>query len=207
MTYPISMPAQGIANIRIYKNRAAGMSQSPYTGSQEVVGYPGQWWEADVTFAPASLQDAGAVEAFIGLLDGNIGTFLMGDPMRPAPLGAASATPGTPVVDGAQSKGAGVLNIKDAAFSTLKYLKAGDMIQLGSDLNTHLHQVLADANTDGAGKTALTIWPRLRANVLNGDTVVVSGCKGLFRMKQAMQAIDRSPGPKTAYSFQAIEAI
>lgn len=207
VSYPISLPAQGVARLRIYKARVDGMNASPYTGKQEVVGYPGQWWEADVSFAPADIDQAGAIEAFIGLLDGRGGTFLMGDPMRATPRGLAASSPGTPVVDGAQLKGSSTLAIKNGGLSKVKYLKAGDLIQLGSAASTRLHQVLVDADTDGAGKTTLTLWPALRDDVANGDTVVVSNCKGLFRMKQSRQAIDRSPGPKTDFSFEAMEAL
>jgi hypothetical protein len=207
VTYPLSMPAQGVKGIVIRKAEAGGITSSPYSGSQEVYAYPGQWWEADVTLKPASLSAAGAIEGFIGLLRGTYGTFLMGDPMRPTPLGMAASSPGTPVVNGAQSAGANTLNIKGAGASKTKYLAAGDYIQLGSGLNTHLHQVLQDANTDGSGNATLTLWPNLRAAVADNDTVVVTACMGLFRMAQSKQAITRRPGPFTDYGFTAMEAI
>ncbi len=122
ITYPLTMPAQGVQGIVIRKVPVVGYSSSPYTGTDEVVAYPGQWWEADVTLATASLLQAGAVEAFIGLLRGTYGTFLMGDPMRPVPFGLAASSPGTPVVNGAQSKGSGVLNIKNGGLTKVKWL-------------------------------------------------------------------------------------
>src|ERR1039458_1557406 len=204
VTYRLAMPAQGVQGIVIRKVPVVGFSTSPYSGSQEVVAYPGQWWEADVSLCPASLAQAGAIEGFIGLLNGSYGTFLMGDPMRPSPLGLAASSPGTPVVNGAQSAGAGVLNIRGGGLTKVKWLLAGDYIQLGSGLNTHLHQVLQDADTDGSGDTALTLWPNLRADVADGDAVVVSGCKGLFRMAQSAQAITRRPGPFSDYCFTDI---
>jgi hypothetical protein len=204
VSYPISLPSQGVQGIVIRKAEAGGMTQSPYTGAQEVYAYPGQWWEADVTLCPANLQAAGAIEGFIGLLRGTYGTFLMGDPMRPAPLGTGG---GTPLVNGAQSSGAGTLNVKGCPLSTTKWLAAGDLIQLGSLAGAHLHQVLADANSDGSGHTTLTLWPNLRADVADGDAVTITNCMGLFRLAQSKQAISRRPGPFTDYSFTAIEAI
>ncbi len=206
-TYPLSFPALGVQGIVIRRGNAGGMTSSPYTGSQEVYRYPGQWWGADVTFRPANLQQAGKIEAFLNLLEGTYGTFLMGDPMRPVPLGGASSSPGTPLVNGAQSKRANVLNIKGGAHSITGWLLAGDYIQLGSGLSTHLHQVCADANTDSGGNAALILWPRLRADVADGDTVVVSGCKGLFRLPQATQAVTRRPGPFTDCNITVVEAL
>ncbi|MEZ0263023.1 MAG: hypothetical protein ACAH80_18605 [Alphaproteobacteria bacterium] len=207
VSYPLTLPTHLVKSLVIRKANVAGMSVSPYTGSQEVISFPGEWWEADVGFAPAAMLAAGAIEAFIGKLKGPVGTFLMGDPMRPVPFGQAASFPGTPVVDGAHVKGDTVLDIKSGPLSKAGWLLAGDYVQLGTSTNTRLHQVMDDANTDGAGKTSVNIWPALRYDLSDNDTVVITACKGIFRIPQAKLAITRRPGPKTDFSFTAIEAL
>lgn len=207
VSYPLTLPPHFVKGLVIRKANVVGMSSSPYNGKQEVVAFPGQWWELDVTLAPSAMLNAGAVEAFIGKLNGAVGTFLMGDPMRPVPFGQAADYPGTPLVDGAHVKGATEIDIKGGGTSKTGWLKAGDYIQLGSASNTRLHQALDDVNTDGAGKTTVGIWPALRYDLSDNDPVVITACKGIFRIPQGKIAITRRPGPFTEFSFNAIEAL
>lgn len=207
VSYPLTFPAQGFSKISFRKVGVGGVSESPYTLSQETITFPGQRWEADVQLCPMTLEQAGITEGFFGILNPPVGTFLMADPRRPVPLGLAASTPGTPVVDLAQATGTTALNVRGAAASKVKYLKAGDYIQLGTGANTRLHQVCQDADTDGSGKTTLTLWPATRYDLTDGAAIVVSGCKGLFRIPMSRTQTDARPGPMTDGSFTAVEAL
>jgi hypothetical protein len=206
IVYPLNLPAgRGMAEIRIRKSSVVGLTRDPYGGVQQAQVYTGQWWEADVTL-PLLLPDiAAAWEAFLGKINGREGTFLLGDPLRAAPRGAAALTPGTPVVDGAHAALMNELSIADAEPDTEGYLLAGDYIQLGSGAGTRLHQVLEDADTDGDGKTTLLIWPILRTALSNGASVVVSDCKSVFRMAENEQEILRARRNRTSFSFRCFE--
>lgn len=66
--------------------------------------------------------------------------------------------------------------------NTTGILKAGDFLQLGSGGNSRLHMNLADADTDGSGNAALSIFPALTSDIEDGTAIIVQGAKGVFRM-------------------------
>lgn len=57
-----------------------------------------------------------------------------------------------------------------------------DYIQLGTGANSRIYRVLNNINTDASGNATLDIWPRLRRSPTDGDAVIVSNTKGVFRL-------------------------
>lgn len=90
VTYPLALPAHtGIASVGFRMVNTNAVSESPFTGVQQVQGYARQRWEVDVTLPPLKHADAVSWIAFLAALRGRYGTFTMGDPMATSPAGTA----------------------------------------------------------------------------------------------------------------------
>ena len=179
ITYPLSLPTTaGIAKVRLTANDIVGISQSPFTASQQVYKYPGQFWEADVTLPAMKRADAEYWVTFLMKLNGPFGTFLLGDPLGATARGVAT---GTPLVNGGSQVGNELLT-DGWTVSQTGILKAGDYIQLGSGATAQLYKVLDDANSDGSGNATFTIWPSLRSSPSDNAAITVSAPKGNFRL-------------------------
>lgn len=88
--YPVTFPAHtGLASVGFRMVNTTAVSESPFTGVQQVQGYSRQRWEADVTLPPLKHADAVKWIAFLASLRGRFGTFTMGDPMATKPRGTA----------------------------------------------------------------------------------------------------------------------
>ncbi len=179
-TYPLTPPSTAqTASFRPRHVVVAGANTSPYNLARQVYLWPGERWEADWTLVPLRGADLGAWEGFLMSLDGIVGTFLLGDPNRATPFGAANGAPGTPVVDGAGQVGES-LNIRGLPAGTANYLVAGDPVQLGSGATTRLHKVMQTVSSDGSGKATLTVRPRVKTAPADGAPLVVSGARGIW---------------------------
>ena len=208
ITFPLSLPASpNFSAVLLRPNSVVGVSQSPYTGSQQVIAYEGQFWEMDFTLPVLEDPDLALWESFFLQLNGREGTFLAGDPARTVARGTASSSPGTPSVNGNQNARISALPIKGASTSQTGYLLQADMIQIGTGLSASLHKVLEDADTDGSGNTTLTIWPKTRTALTDGTAIAVASAKGLFRLTQNTVDILKVPGIfGQSVTFSAMEA-
>lgn len=179
ITYPVSFPSSiGLANINIRARTVVGVSASPFTGQQQVYKHQGQWWEAEVSLPPMKRADAEQVIAFLLKMNGQYGTFLLGDKANPATRGVGT---GTPLVNGASQTGDELITDGWTA-DTTGILKAGDWIQLGSGSSTRLYKVLDDVDSDGSGNATINIFPSLRSSPSDNATITVSNTQGLWRL-------------------------
>ena len=155
-------------NIKSFDNR--------FNQGNQQADYGGALWECDVELAWLSREQAGEL---LGLLaeHGRSGV-LLPDVPHAEPLGKAS---GAPVTVG-ENQG-GVLNITGAEASIPGWLKAGDLIQVGS----HMHLLTRDASTDGSGKATLHITPYLRQMPKAGTTVITRNCACLMQLEPNQQ--------------------
>lgn len=203
MSYPLSLPSnRQIAAVRMNAVDVVGLSQSPFTGAQQVYKYSGQYWEADITLRTMDREEAEQWIAFMLRLKGAYGTFLLGDPNGATPRGVAT---GTPVVNGGSQTGEELIT-DGWTTSTTGILKAGDYIQLGSGATAKLHKVLQDVNSDGSGNATLNIWPDLRTPPSDNATITASGAKGVFRLTTPM-AWDIREAQLYGITFGAREAL
>ena len=204
ISYPLTLPTHtGIAAISLRAVNAVVYSRSPFTFAGQAFAYPGQMWQADVTLPPMKRADAEQWVAWLLSLRGQLGTFLLGDP-----LGAtARGTPtGTPLVKGAGQTG-GTLEIDGATSSVTNWLRAGDYIQLGSGSSARLHKVLQNATSDASGNVSLDIWPHIRTAPADNAAVTVSGAKGLFRLATNEQDWSIDAASIYGVTFSAMEAV
>jgi len=207
ITYPLTLPTiTGVQSVNFIARNSVGTTASPFTYEQQVFKNVGQRFEADITLPPMSRVDAEVWNTFFIKLYGQFGTFLLGDPNSATPRGTASSSAGTPVVNGASQTG-DTLNIDGVPASQTGYLKAGDYIQLGTTSNARIYKVLDDADSNGSGEVALTIYPDLRSSPSDGATVVVSNAVGLFRLTTPTHNWSISTDGIYSMTFGAAEAI
>jgi hypothetical protein len=203
ITYPISFPSLGIRSMNIRARSVVGFSASPFTGQQQVYKHQGQWWEAEVTLPPMKREDAEQIAAFLLKLNGQYGTFLLGDPANTVPRGVGT---GTPLVYGASQTGSELVT-DGWTTSTTGILKAGDWIQLGSASASRLYKVLNDVNSDASGIATLDIWPNLRSSPADNAQITVIAPKGQWRL--ASNEVNYSIDEASIYgiTFACVEAI
>lgn len=203
-SYPLALPSHtGLRAIELRATNAVAYSRSPFTFAGQAFAYPGQMWQADVTLPPMKRADAEQWVAWLVSLRGQLGTFLMGDPIGETARGAAT---GTPLVNGADQTG-GSLIIDGAATGVTGWLKAGDYIQLGSNGTSTLHKVLADADSDGSGNVTLDIWPHIRTAPADDATVTVSNTVGRWRLASNESSWSVNEAAIYGISFTAMEAV
>ena len=128
ISYPLSTPTTGIAQINLIARNATALTQSPFTYAQQAQRNTGARWEADIVLPPMKAQLPSRGSRFPKLY-GPYGTFLLGDPIGATARGSASSTPGTPLVNGASQTG-DTLAIDGLPASASGCLKAGDYSQL-----------------------------------------------------------------------------
>ncbi len=184
-TYPLTLPRlDRIKSLRLGRRVAAGANKSPFTFQRQVFLWPGDEWFGELSLVPLALADAGPFHAFFMSLDGPVGTFLLGDPLRRTPLGTAAALPGTPVVNGAGQTGE-TLNVRGLPVSRPNYLLAGDYVQLGAGSSTRLHLVTQTVDSNGSGQAALNLRPRVKTAPGDGAAVTVTGTRGIWSLADA----------------------
>ncbi len=205
ITYPLTLPdIVSIQETQWDQKSIVGVTQSPFSGAQQVQAHDGKWWSVRAALVPKTRDSAEDWVGWFVSLNGPEGTFLLGDPHGTTPRGSAATAPGTPLVDGASQTG-DQLAIKGAPNGAVNYLKRGDWIQLGSASSARLYRVTQDATADGGGDATLEIWPDLRSAPGDGDSVTVSSTVGVFRLTQGFTyRIDREH--LYAQGFSAIEA-
>jgi hypothetical protein len=121
--------------------------------------------------------------------------FLIGDPSGKTPKGSNLTTGAAALVDGANQSGY-ALKTKGWQANKTGVLKAGDQIQL----IYRLHRVIDDVDSDASGEATLNIWPPIRETPADGQTLVTSNAKGLFRL--ASNSNKFSVGIAQIYGFQ-----
>ncbi len=181
ITYPLAIPSDLISQIIYIQVNKTGVVASAFTGSEEKQVFEGQWWIAQVAFANLTRDDAEDLLGTLAALRGRQGTCILTDVVNASPRGAAKDVPSSPRIDGSDQQG-GTVKIKSGPASTVSWLRRGDRIQIGPDTRPRYHVVLEDATTDGSGKATLSIWPLLKAPVVDNDPVAYTNPKGLFEL-------------------------
>ncbi len=203
ITFPLALPGHiGASKMKLVCKSTSAMSISPFTGSIQVQEYDGQWFEIDFALPPMQdARDAALWHVFFLKLNGAVGTFLMGD--------HAYVQQGTCLaaqIDTAHTARSKTLALK--LMTAGSAIKVGDYIQLGAGKFSRLHKVLNDVTADGSDKATLDIWPALRANYNDSDTVVTVNPVGTFRLSGNAAAYDVGEGRiYSGMAFGAREAI
>lgn len=182
VTFPLAFPTiTGIDSIVLRTRTIVGKTLSPFTFQEQVQVHQGQRWEGSIKLPAMKRASAEEWIAFLLSLNGAEGTLLVGDPNGSIARGSASITPGAPEIFGAAQTGNQV-DIDGVPASAVGYLLAGDYIQIGSGVNSHLHKVLQDTDSDSTGLIQPFIWPKLRGSPNDNSVVLVEDTVGTFRL-------------------------
>ncbi len=182
ISFPLTLPSTpAIQSVRLTPVSVVAASRSPFTLDRQTQVHQGKQWFLEVEWPTMSRAEAEPLLAVKTSLNGKEGSFLFGDPSWATPLGAAKDTPGTPLIAGASQTGQDI-DFDSAPNSVTDYLKAGDMVSLGTGLGTRLFKVLVDASSDGSGLFTLTLWPNVVTALANNAPLAVSSAQGLFEL-------------------------
>lgn len=193
VSYPLNSPVSyGWSSVRWGPMTNTAATKTPFTLEDVVQVYEGEMWAGALSIVPQTGADARGLAAWITSLRGRKGTFLLGDPAAAAPLGSAKDTPGAPVVDGAGQTGES-LDLRGLPAGATGYLLAGDHLQLGSGSTARLHMVLAQVDSDGAGKATVPIFPRLGSSPADGASVTLTDPQGVFRLARGFNPWEVRP--------------
>jgi hypothetical protein len=154
---------------------ATAVATSPFTGSEQVQDWGGEWWDYAIEMARTSGRDGRRLSAFLAALGGPRGRFLFRDPTIRQPGFSF-----TPVVVGWLQTG-GTLNTSGWPASTTP-LFAGDFFSMGSDQQTRLYQLTADVISNTAGLASLSFVPRLRTSPADGAALQIAAPAVLLRL-------------------------
>lgn len=197
ISFPRTLPTvTGVRRVDIRAVNAVAYSRSPFTFSGQAHKYPGQMWQADITLPPMNRSVAETWNAFLMSMNGQAGTFLLGDPRACSLMGTATSCTIT---------GSAGDSTVDATVPSGQTLLAGDYIQLGSGATATLHKVLLDYTGTGS-PTDLEIWPSLRVN-RSGATAALSNTVGVFRLASNEVGWTSDEIAKYGITFAAMEAI
>ena len=192
ISYPLSLPTHtGIAQVEFRTTNAVAYSRSPFTFAGQAHAYDGQMWAVDVGLPPMHRSDAERWVAWLVSLRGQLGTFLIGDPLSTSPRGTATSA----TVSGS----AGDASVSVSMTGTLL---AGDYIQLGSSDGATLHKVLQDQSGSGT----LEIWPKLRT-ARSSESANLTSPQGKFRLASNETSWSANNASIYGISFSAMEAV
>ena len=182
ISFPLTLPSTpAIESVRLTTVSVVAASRSPFTLDRQVQVHQGKRWGLEVEWPIMSRAEAEPLLAARTALNGPEGSFLIGDPAGATALGSASSAPGTPLIKGASQTGQDI-NFDGAPNNATNYLKAGDMVSLGTGLGTRLFKVLVDASSDGSGNFTLTLWPDVVTALADDAPLTVASAQGLFAL-------------------------
>lgn len=175
---------------------AAAAPTSPFTGTQQVQDWGGEWWEYSINIRVQQDAEGRALSAFFAKLRGIVNPFLFDDPSL-----RQTADYGTPIVNGAGQSGNTLITDGWSATG----LKTGDFFSLGSDVATRLYQLTADVVPSG-GAATLEFVPALRFSPSDNEALEVSNPQVLLRATSPLPT-NIQAGDLYRFSISAREAI
>lgn len=207
ITYPLTLPSTSKWKTTNWdsEDRTAEVA-SPFTGHGQAIVWPYQRWTPTLTLVAMKRADAQDWAAWLRSLRGRSGTFLLGDPMRPRPLGLAATFPGAPLVKGAGQTG-GSLLIDGAPASIEGWLKRGDLVQLGTGASSRLHEISEIVNTSGTGEAALELWPDLRESPADNSAIVLVNPRGVFNRTSDVVRVPTDQAGIYSLAFDCIDTL
>ena len=165
----------GFTNSEWGIRRNTVVSESPFTGAQQIISYDKAQWYCSLTLPPMKRSQASSWHAFFLKLRGRENTFLLGDPDAKTPTGSASDHPSSVVTSSSAAIGATSLSL---TIGSGKKLNTGTYLQIGTSSSAKLYMVV----DDNTGNGAVTIEPKLKAAVGSSETILFNDAKGVFRM-------------------------
>lgn len=204
-SYPLTLPsAPAFQKASWSLKRVTAMSESPFTGQQQVFDYGFALWQATLTLPPMLRPEAALWEAFMMKLHGRLGTFLLFDPDAKTPQGGVNTTA---TLEGAVAVGDFTIGIDTNNANMTNVFKAGDYIQIGSAAASKLHMIVDNATSNGAGVATVNIEPSIKVAANDGAAVNYTSALGVFRMDSPDLGWNTDQVSKYGITFSCTEAL
>jgi len=205
-SYPLVLPTSptNFVTTEWSLSRAIGITESPFTYSQQVSEFGGCKWSAVVTLPPMNRATASEWTVFFAQLHGQRGTFLLGDSDAKTIRGSAT---GTMRVVGAHAIGVYSVAVDGISASQSTAFKKGDYVQFGSGATAKLHIITADISSSATGTATLQIEPPLKTALANDETVVYENTVAVMRMDTSELGWKSNQNSIYGFTFACSEAI
>lgn len=200
LTFPVDPPNDtDYMQVDLRLQNAVAQNQDTFSFETQYHAFSGQKWMIDVQLVDLGPNESEKWKAWLTKLRGRRGTFRLPNPNRTSQQGAVS-TNGT--VEDALSSNRGAIRTSGWANSTTNLFREGDFFEVNDELKI----VVQDITSDSSGEAVLIHEPEFRTAPSQGDTVVTTDPKSLFRLRnETVQWSDN--GPSTSISFEAEEVV
>lgn len=195
----------GFRSILLRMNDTVAETRSPFTGTSQVQQWPGaDWWEAEIEMPPLQTGQTAAWQAWLASLQGKGNVFAIGDPSRPQPQNPVTSSLPVCATGGGSVNLTGSINLVTRGWraSQARILLPGDYLGIGY----RLHMVLQPVSTDSGGNATINIWPSLREQPADGESIVLNSPRGLFRLADNARQISIAVTSLAAVGFKCVEA-
>lgn len=205
-TFPLTLPTTtGITRSNFNLQRVVGMSQSPFTGQQQVYEHSFALWSSTITLAPMKRATASEYQTFFMQLHGMRGTFLMGDPDAKTKRG--NATQSSLTIASNTAVGAYDIPVSGLTNSQSSALVKGDYIQFGTGSSSKLHMIVANVDASASGTATIQIEPALKVAITTSTSCSINNCVGVWRLDTNEIGWDADRASTYGFSFSCSEAI
>ena len=205
-TFPLTLPTTtGITRSNFNLQRVVGMSQSPFTGQQQVYEHSFALWQSTITLAPMKRAIASEYQTFFMQLHGMRGTFLMGDPDAKSKRG--NATQSSLTITSSASVGAYDISVSGFTNSQSNALVKGDYIQFGTGSSSKLHMIVENVDASASGTATIQIEPALKVAITTSTSCSINNCVGVWRLDTNEIGWDADRASLYGFSFSCTEAI
>ena len=208
IAYPLSLPtATGIQGITLSGQSFVAKTTSVFTGQEQLQEHQGSFWHASIALPPMNRANAEEWIAFLLSLNGQLGTFLLRDPLGFTPRGSNLGSPDIEVDNPIWPLGqtGRTLSTQGWTPNETGVLLPGDYIEINAGTR-RLYKVIQQVDSDGGGLADIELWPRLREIYQEGQDIITLGAQGTFRLVENLSRWSESRGAVYNISFNAREA-
>ncbi len=199
----LNLPAINPSSARLVLAGNTQSFTSPLDGSTQTLRLPGATWRLSLVYDRLIGARLADMEAFVAEMEGQSGRCYAHHPHRRFPRGPAL---GVPVVDGAGQAGS-VLLTRGWQANLAGILLRGDLVAFDTASGRELKRVIADANSDSAGKASLQIRPALRKPPADGVAIVTEDASCIMRLADDQQGgVDITPPGRGAFRLDLVES-
>lgn len=215
INFPLSLPASpGFSRLELIHQAKTGLTESSFNFYEQTQEWA-ERWEASCTLPPISDRATlGQWEAFLLALRGGAGTFLMGDPKHPSPMGLGPISGELPFLALTLSAGLKTVSTFGWGASRSGVLKRGDLYQLAKNYLTRpIEFDHADwLKTNSGGGSSPTVTANQQANpvtsVVDADQVdfPATGAGQQSILNQAQNAIAATHAGRVLHFYLWLKA-
>ncbi|MEQ9519619.1 MAG: hypothetical protein RLN89_09285 [Parvibaculum sp.] len=185
INYPLALPSYDeLQSVSFTRVPVQATSLNRETRARDVFVHEGDSWRLEAAVSARTIERADKWIDWLMKLDGFVGTFLMGDPLR---MVSPVPTLGAPVVAGDGQLGTELVTSGWTPSQAL-VLKSGQNIQIGTGIEARLYRVVEDVASDASGIATINLRPRVALAVMDQAVIRLDNPEGLFRLTSSSLA-------------------